>query len=95
MDSIIEAQKEQGIIDISLENKNNDLIIQVHDNGTGVDAEYIEKIFDPYFTTKRKGSGIGLYMSKLIIEHHMDGQFLLKDSDIGACFCIILRQKRM
>jgi len=95
IDSILEAKEENGVIDIILENKNNDLIIQVCDNGKGIDKEHIEKIFNPYFTTKRKGSGIGLYMSKLIIEHHMEGEFSVKNTASGACFKIIIRQKRM
>lgn len=95
MDSIILAKQQNGQIDIILRNEENDLIIQVCDNGNGIKKENIDKIFDPYFTTKREGSGIGLYMSKLIIEHHMGGLFFVENNSTGACFNIKITQKRM
>jgi signal transduction histidine kinase len=55
--------------------KNKEYIIEINDNGGGVDENIISKIFDPYFTTKHKsqGTGIGLYMSHQIIVEHMKG----------------------
>ena len=52
----------------------------------------MEKIFDPYFTTKDqgKGTGIGLYMSQTIIHDHMDGRILVSNHDNGALFVIEL-----
>jgi len=65
--------------------------ITIADNGGGIKAEILDHIFMPYFTTKEpdKGTGTGLYMSKLIIEH-MDGRLSVRNTDQGAVFTIEL-----
>jgi len=69
-----------------------DNIIYVEDNGGGIPKDIIERIFEPYFTTKEqgKGTGMGLYMSKMIIEDNMGGQLSVENTDIGARFKIAL-----
>jgi len=64
--------------------------ILVRDNAGGIAEEIIDKIFDPYFTTQfqSKGTGVGLYMSKMIIERHMGGSCLAKNSGEGAEFLV-------
>jgi PAS domain S-box-containing protein len=85
-DAIVENSIEYGKIEIIL--KNNCIIFK--DNGGGIKKEIIERIFEPYFTTKEQGfgTGIGLYMSKLIIEENIGGKISVKNSDNGAEFII-------
>lgn len=69
--------------------KKEKLYLHIEDNAGGVDENIIEKIFDPYFTTKYEyGTGIGLYMTKLIIEDKMNGNIKVKNSKDGAIFTI-------
>lgn len=66
--------------------------LEIEDNGGGIDNDIVEHIFDPYFSTKdeKNGSGLGLYMSKTIIEKHHKGQLLVRNTPEGACFSIII-----
>ena len=76
---------------ISLDIDENDMIkLYIKDNAGGIKTEPIEKIFEPYFTTKdtSSGTGIGLYMSKLIIEKNMGGVLRAYNDENGAVFCI-------
>jgi signal transduction histidine kinase len=82
----------QGSINIGLICKDNQGLIEVSDNGGGVDSDIINSIFDPYFTTKNDshGVGIGLYIAKNIIETRMNGSLSIKNIGSGSCFTISL-----
>ena len=88
------------IIDIEISKNNRNILITIKDNADGVPEDIIDKIFEPYFTTKEqgKGTGIGLYMSKQIIETNMKGKLKVsneifthgKETYKGAQFTIEL-----
>ncbi|PHO15166.1 hypothetical protein CPH92_08185 [Malaciobacter marinus] len=80
----------EGIINIDIKNIQNDVLIQIEDNGGGIPKEHINNIFKPYYTTKENGHGIGLYMAKLIIEDKMDGTIEVENTNNGAMFSIKL-----
>ncbi|WP_419777096.1 ATP-binding protein [Malaciobacter marinus] len=94
-DSIVKRRKEkrikEGIINIDIKNIQNDVLIQIEDNGGGIPKEHINNIFKPYYTTKENGHGIGLYMAKLIIEDKMDGTIEVENTNNGAMFSIKLK----
>ncbi|KJU84500.1 multi-sensor signal transduction histidine kinase [Candidatus Magnetobacterium bavaricum] len=81
-----------GSIIIDLYIKGEKIIIEQTDNGGGIPQGHIARVFDTYFTTKvaGKGSGIGLYMSKVIIEQHMGGSIRVSNGEKGAMFTIEL-----
>jgi signal transduction histidine kinase len=91
-DAIVERHIDKGHIRINAYREGDQVIISVHDNGGGIDETIIHKIYEPYFTTKfaSKGTGIGLYMSKLIIEEHMNGEIRVTNENDGACFTLSL-----
>ena len=87
-DALLENSVKNPFIKISTEQKGTKVLISVIDNGGGIDEKIMDKIFDPYFTTKQKskGTGHGLSMAKMIIEESFNGKIRAKNSGDGACF---------
>jgi C4-dicarboxylate-specific signal transduction histidine kinase len=81
-----------GVVTISVASENGTAVIEVRDNGCGVPYEIADKIFEPYFTSKSEGNGtgIGLYMSRLIIEESMGGRLSFTSGPDGTVFTIKL-----
>ena len=91
MKELREAKKiKRGHIDIRIYNSSKKVIIEICDNAGGIPEEALAHVFDAYFTTKEQGHGIGLYMSKLIIEDKMGGKIRASNTLTGACFTITL-----
>ena len=79
----VDAMNGTGHIDISLEQNNKNIIIEVKDNGKGMPKANYKSVFKPGFTTKRRGWGLGLSLAKRIIEEYHKGRIFVKYSEIG------------
>jgi signal transduction histidine kinase len=99
-DAIITSQEkgllanDKGEITINVRKESDRILIEIQDNGGGIDERIKERIFEPDFTSKSEnmGTGIGLYMSKLIIEDNMSGKLTAENTDKGAKFLFTLNE---
>ena len=88
---LVERKIKNPRIEIHLSKDDNNIYCEIKDNAGGIESKYISRIFEPYFTTKEhNGTGIGLYISKEIIQKHMKGTLMVKNKDKGASFMILL-----
>jgi signal transduction histidine kinase/ABC-type nitrate/sulfonate/bicarbonate transport system substrate-binding protein len=81
-DALELSDNEEKIIFINIFEENNKAIIEITDNAGGIDEKIIDKIYEPYFTTKHQsqGTGIGLFMCQEIINKHMDGEINISNT---------------
>jgi len=91
-DALVQNKKTARKIFIFEEILDSNIIIKICDNGGGINEKIIYKIFEPYFTTKsdKNGTGLGLHMSKTIVQKHLLGQIVAYNENEGACFSISL-----
>jgi two-component system, NtrC family, C4-dicarboxylate transport sensor histidine kinase DctB len=91
-DILVEKRIKNPQIDLNIDTKGILSIITIKDNAGGIAQKNQELIFDPYFSTKdsSKGTGLGLYISKLIVERNMGGELSVYNDDKGAVFKIVV-----
>ena len=87
-DAILEYHPLHPAVDVVVTVQDGQGCIAVRDTGGGIPEDILKRIFDPYFSTKKEGSGIGLFMSKMIIEDHMNGSITAKNIGGGTEFRI-------
>ena len=87
-DVLVQRQIEDAKIKITIDSYFDKSFTTVCDNAGGIKKADLNKIFEPYFTTKDNGSGIGLYMSRTIINSHFKGKLRVENKKEGACFTI-------
>ena len=92
-DALDTTSRDDKKIIIEAYEENGKYIIEVSDNAGGIKSDIIDRIFEPYFTTKEegKGTGLGLYMSKKIIKENLHGDLKVQNSQDGVKFTIVLR----
>lgn len=94
-DSILKKRENEDFeakIKINVFKSKNSIFLNIKDNGMGINEENLNKVFEPFYTTKKNGDGFGLYMVKIIIEDKMDGKINAIYNDNGANFLICLKE---
>jgi signal transduction histidine kinase len=84
----------KGSIAVSIMDHDKEIVIDVTDTGKGIAARNLQKVFKPGFTTKKRGWGLGLSLSKRIIEQYHTGQLFVRQSEVGkgTTFRIVLQK---
>jgi signal transduction histidine kinase len=90
----LDAMEGRGSITINIQDQEKEILIDVTDTGKGIAARNLQKVFKPGFTTKKRGWGLGLSLSKRIIEQYHKGQLFVRQSDLGkgTTFRIVLKK---
>lgn len=91
-DALLERTQKEKKIHITLQENTSDIVLSIKDNAGGVDENIMEKIFDPYFSTKQEknGTGLGLYMAKMILQEQLRAKIEVFNDNEGANFVISL-----
>lgn len=90
LNNSIESIVQDGEIDVRLYEQDESRVIEIKDNGIGIEDAYLDKIGKPFFTTKAQGTGLGLTITKKIIESHGGKIHIQSKKNIGTCVSILL-----
>lgn len=94
IDIVVERNVKKRHVWIKISSNDTNIIISIEDNGGGISPDILGNIFDPYFSTKSKnGTGLGLYMAKMIIDKHIGGTLSAANTRKGALFTLVLPKK--
>jgi signal transduction histidine kinase len=83
MKNAIDAMRGRGTLEVAIENDGTHYKINVTDNGKGIPKNQFRKVFEPGFTTKKRGWGLGLSLTKRIVEDYHKGKIRVMHSEIG------------
>ena len=88
----LDATRGKGKIDINIDQKENNVVLTIKDTGKGIPKKLFQRIFEPGYTTKKRGWGIGLSLSKRIVEKFHGGKIYVSESELGkgTTFCVRL-----
>ena len=93
IDAFNTVEREHKEISLYVEHEGEKVKIYIEDNACGITEENIERLFEPYFSTKgRNGTGLGLYMSQMIIEKQFNGSIEVRSSPAGSTFIVSITQ---
>lgn len=95
-DALLLKEIKNAFIEVTLYEDENYVNTKICNNGGSIPEDILFKIFDPYFTTKdeKTGTGLGLYMSKMIVEEHLKGILEVSNTENGVCFIVRLPKHR-
>jgi len=79
----LDSMEGRGVISVNMQDQSSRVIIDITDSGKGIHSSHIRKVFNPGFTTKKRGWGLGLTLSKRIIEQYQKGSLFIKNSEPG------------
>ena len=92
VDAIVSSKPSEKYIEIDIEVIEENVCIMIRDSADGIEEQHLKRIFEPYFSTKSEnGTGLGLYMAKMIIHEHMSGEITATNAEQGGAeFCITM-----
>jgi signal transduction histidine kinase len=92
-DALLERDFERRRIWIRVWEEGEEILVSICDNAGGIPEAILPRIFDPYFSTKseKNGTGLGLYMTNVIVTEHLHSSIRVENREEGACFIIALQ----
>ena len=88
VDNAIDAIEDKGTIDVNVRQRDDNINISIVDNGPGIKSENLQNVFKPYFTTKDKGTGLGLFIVREIVRAHHGKVYCASSDDHGTRFTV-------